>query len=175
MSRVCSCPPLLREQAPDQPQEPGKAGLQFGLAGDLARNIAEHPAEIGLELSELAPGSLELLGVGIALRGDQRPLADPGIALAKIDPGPLGLLDQANARLVNQIAQVTRANLPPCMDGTIAGVTRKVWATRIFKLTRYQILKVLDKTTLAFRRVLTKSYSSAGSEAKISRAWSIPG
>lgn len=51
--------------------------VQGCIAGDLATDVANGPAEIGLEPAQRLVGPLELLGVGIALVLDQRQLADP--------------------------------------------------------------------------------------------------
>ena len=52
--------------------------LQFGFALDLAQNVAENdPAEIGAQRLQRPVGALELFGMGIALMGDERPLAHP--------------------------------------------------------------------------------------------------
>ena len=53
----------------------------------LRATIAADPSEIGADGPERPVGALELLGVGIALMGDQRPLADPLIGLAQAHAG----------------------------------------------------------------------------------------
>jgi hypothetical protein len=47
---------------------------------------ADNAAEIGAQLLEHPVGTLELLGVGIALMLDQGELAHPRIGLAQTDP-----------------------------------------------------------------------------------------
>jgi hypothetical protein len=49
---------------------PGR--VAFGFADD----VAEDPAEIGAHAAQRPVGALELLGVGVALVGDQSVLAD---------------------------------------------------------------------------------------------------
>ena len=60
----------------------GEDALPFGVAVDLAHDVARDPAEIGADRPQRPVGALELLGVGIALVGDQRVLADPLVGLA---------------------------------------------------------------------------------------------
>jgi hypothetical protein len=52
-----------------------RTSLQRLVAGDLASDIADDPAEIGAQLLQRPVGALELLGVGIALMLDQSKLA----------------------------------------------------------------------------------------------------
>lgn len=61
---------------------PFEERVQFRIAGDLAGDVANGPAEIGLEPAQRLVGPLELLGMRIALVLDQRQLADPHIGLA---------------------------------------------------------------------------------------------
>ena len=63
----------------------GEDALQLGLALDLAHDVAHDPAEIGADRLQRPVGALELLGVGVALMGDQRVFADPRIGLAQVD------------------------------------------------------------------------------------------
>ena len=63
--------------------------LQFGFAPDLAGDVANDPAEIGAQRLQRPVGALELFGVGIALMGDERPLAHPLVRLAQLDAGRL--------------------------------------------------------------------------------------
>ena len=60
-----------------QHQRMGEDALQLGLAPDLAHDVAHDPAEIGADRLQRPVGALELLGVGVALMGDQRMFADP--------------------------------------------------------------------------------------------------
>src|SRR6202167_3180946 len=60
----------------------GEDALQLSLALDPAHDVARDPAEIGSDCLERPVGALELLGVRIALVGDQRVLADPLVGLA---------------------------------------------------------------------------------------------
>jgi hypothetical protein len=53
----------------------GEDALPFCVALDLAPDVARDPAEIGSDCLERPVGALELLGVRIALVGDQRVLA----------------------------------------------------------------------------------------------------
>ena len=60
----------------------GEGALQFSLALDLAHDIADDPAEIGADRLQRPVGAVELLGVGVALMGDQRVFAHPRVGLA---------------------------------------------------------------------------------------------
>ena len=60
----------------------GEGALQFSLALDLAHDVANDPAEIGSDRLQRPLGALELLGVGVALMGDQRMFAHPFVGLA---------------------------------------------------------------------------------------------
>ena len=60
----------------------GGGAFQFSLALDLAHDIADDPAEIGADRLQRPVGAVELLGVGVALMGDQRMFADPRVGLA---------------------------------------------------------------------------------------------
>jgi hypothetical protein len=68
----------------------GEDALQFGVAPDLAHDVARDPAEIGSDRLQHPVGALELFGVGIALMGDQRVFADPLVGLAQLNAGFLG-------------------------------------------------------------------------------------
>jgi hypothetical protein len=65
--------------------------------------VAADPPEIGADRSERPVGALELLGVGVALRGDQRELADRLIGLAQQHAGLLRQPHQPLARPVHQL------------------------------------------------------------------------
>lgn len=77
--------PLLKH-APGQIERSLEDGLEVVLAGDLARDIADGTAQIGPERAQRPVDSLELFGVGVALVFDQRPLADPHIGPAQVQP-----------------------------------------------------------------------------------------
>ena len=81
----------------------GEDALQLSLAPDLAYDVARDPAEIGADRPERPVGALELLGVGIALMGDQRMFAHPRVGLAKLDAGPPGQLRQTLAGSMHQL------------------------------------------------------------------------
>jgi hypothetical protein len=83
----------------------GEDALHLSLAPDLAHDIARDPAEIGADRPERPLGTLELLGVGIALMGDQRMFADPRVGLAKLNAG-------LPVQLHQPLADSSRATLP---------------------------------------------------------------
>src|SRR6266853_1205093 len=66
---------LLSTYAPRQAQEMSECGLKPGGAVDLAGNVPDDAAEIGLELAQRPVGALELLGMGVTLMLDQSELA----------------------------------------------------------------------------------------------------
>ena len=75
----------LLAHPPRPHQRMSEDALQLGLAPDLAHDVARDPAEIGAERLQRPVGALELLGVSVALVGDERMFADPFIGLAQID------------------------------------------------------------------------------------------
>ncbi len=84
-------------------ERPFEERVQFRFAGDLAGDVANGPAERGLEPARRLVGPLELLGVRIALVPDQRQLADPHIGLAQIQPRLYGQPHQPSARPVDEL------------------------------------------------------------------------
>ena len=84
---------FLIAHPPRQAQQPGERGLERGIAVDLAGNVADDAAEIGLELAQGLFGAVELAGMGVALVLDEGELADPRIGLAQLDAEPIGCLE----------------------------------------------------------------------------------
>ena len=58
-----------------------EAALEPMVAVDLAGNVADDAAQIGLERAQSPVGALELLGMGVTLMLDQGELADPRVGL----------------------------------------------------------------------------------------------
>jgi hypothetical protein len=58
-----------------QPQVGREKVLQFGLAPDPAADVADDPPKTGPDRPQRPVGALELLGMGVALMGDQRALS----------------------------------------------------------------------------------------------------
>ena len=81
----------------------GEDALQFGVVLDLARDVACDPAEIGSDRLQRPVGAPELLGVGVALMGDQRMFAHPRVGLAQIDAGFFRQLHQPLARPMHEL------------------------------------------------------------------------
>jgi hypothetical protein len=81
----------------------GEDALEFSLALDLANDVARDPAEIGADRPQRPVGALELLGVGVALMGDQRVFADPLIGLAQAHASFLRQLRQPLARPMHEL------------------------------------------------------------------------
>ncbi len=86
-----------------QHERMGEGALEFGLAPDFAHDVANDPAEIGSDRLQRPVGALELLGVGVALMGDQRIFADPLVGLAQFDARSFGQLHQPLARPMHQL------------------------------------------------------------------------
>ena len=57
-----------------------------GVVPGFAHDVAEDPAQIGSHAAQRPVGALELLGVGVALMGDQRVFADARVGLAQATP-----------------------------------------------------------------------------------------
>src|SRR5713226_2472823 len=74
-------PALLRAHPPAKAEQVSEAGLEPIIAVDLAGDVADDAAEIGLERAQRLVGALELLGMGIALMLDQGELANSRIGL----------------------------------------------------------------------------------------------
>src|SRR5713226_4040742 len=72
---------VLKAHAVRQGEEIGEAFLERLIAGDLAADVADHPAEPDAQELEGAPGTLELVGVAIAPDPDRGALGHPAIAL----------------------------------------------------------------------------------------------
>jgi hypothetical protein len=86
--------PLLGEQPIDQGEGAGKVRRQGLIAGELAPDVARHPAEKGLEPLDFTLGTVVLAGMQIRAGLAQRPLAEPRIALAQAEAVPGGEADQ---------------------------------------------------------------------------------
>ena len=93
----------LLAHAAGEHQRMGEDALQFGVAPDLAHDVARDPAEIGSDRLQRPVGALELFGVGIALMGDQRVFADPLVGLAQLNAGFLGQPHQPLARPMHEL------------------------------------------------------------------------
>ena len=94
---------LLIAHPPRQAQQGGERGLERGLAVDLAGNVPDDAAEIGLELAQGLSGAVELAGMGVALVLDEGLLADPHIGLAQLDAELLGQRHQLLASPVHEL------------------------------------------------------------------------
>lgn len=78
----------------------GEALPQRLVAGDLAADVADHPAQSDAQEFELAPSALELVGVDIAPDHDCGPLGHPAIALPQLHLVVLGQVHQLFERPV---------------------------------------------------------------------------
>jgi hypothetical protein len=94
---------LLRAYASRQREQRGELRLAPGIACDLAINVGNDAAKIGLELAQRAVGAVKLAGMGITLMHDQRDLGDADIGLAQLHVEPLGELDEFLAGPVHQL------------------------------------------------------------------------
>ena len=79
-----------------------KRSSSAGIAVDLAADVADDAAEPGAQEFELAPGALELVGMGIAPDHDGGALGHPQIALAQRRRLALGQADQLLDRPVDE-------------------------------------------------------------------------
>src|SRR5712671_3176005 len=74
-------PAFLLANPPAKAEQVSESGLKPIIAVDLAGDVADDAAEIGLERAQSPVGALELLGMGVTLMLDQGELADPPIRL----------------------------------------------------------------------------------------------
>ena len=88
-----------------------EAGLEPMVAVDLAGDVADDAAEIGLELAQSPVGALELLGMGVTLMLDQGELADPRIGLPQLHAQLFGQLHQLLAGPVQQLGVGREGNV----------------------------------------------------------------
>ena len=82
VQRIDLASALMLAQPAGEHERMGEGALQFSLALDVAHDVANDPAEIAADRLQRPVGALELLGVGVALMGDQRAFADPRVGLA---------------------------------------------------------------------------------------------
>jgi hypothetical protein len=71
-------------------ERPFQYGLEIGLPGDLAADIADEAAKSRSQEAQLAMMTLELLGVGIASRHHGGAFGDAQIRLAQLQPASVG-------------------------------------------------------------------------------------
>jgi hypothetical protein len=74
-------PALLLAHPPAKAEQVSEAALEPMVAVDLAGDVADDAAEIGLERAQSPVGARELLGMGVTLMLDQGELADPCLRL----------------------------------------------------------------------------------------------
>src|SRR6476620_11343240 len=96
-------PALLLSHPSRQAQQPGEFGIEAGITFDLAGNVPDDAAEIGLECAQSPVGALELLGMGVTLILDEGELADSHVRLPELDAEPFGQLHQLLAGPVQQL------------------------------------------------------------------------
>ena len=72
---------ILEPHPAGQGEQVGEALCERIVPGDLAADVADHPAEPDAQELQFAPGALELVGMGVAADHDRRPLGHPPIAL----------------------------------------------------------------------------------------------
>ncbi len=94
---------LLMAHRMGQRQQLGEGGLLAGVAPDLARDVAEHAAQIGPQCPQRPVGALELFGVGVTLMRDQRVFVDARVGLAQNDTMLPGQGHQFFARAVHEL------------------------------------------------------------------------
>src|SRR5258708_7796884 len=96
-------PALLRSHPSAKAEQESEAGLEPMVAVDLAGNVADDAAQIGLELAQRLVGALELLGMGVTLMLDQGELADPRVGLPEFHTQLFGQLHQLLTGPVQQL------------------------------------------------------------------------
>ena len=74
---------ILKPHPHREGEQVGEPLLESVVAGELAADVADHPAQSDAQKFERAPRPLELVGMGVAPDHDCRPLGDPHIALAQ--------------------------------------------------------------------------------------------
>ena len=94
--------PVLVADPLGQPQQRREGPAQALVVGGLARDVADHPAEPGAEEAKRPAGALELVGMDVAPDHDRRPLGHPQVALAQLDPMPLGQRHQLDQGAMHQ-------------------------------------------------------------------------
>ena len=72
---------VLKAYPVRQGKQVGEASRERRVAGDLAADVADHPAEPDAQELQLAAGPLELMGVAVARDHDRRALGHPAITL----------------------------------------------------------------------------------------------
>jgi len=83
-------------------EQRAEAVLERRIALDLAADVPDDAAEPGAQEFELAPGALELMGMGIAPDHDGSALGQTQIALAQLDALAFGQIDQLLDRAVGE-------------------------------------------------------------------------
>src|SRR5215470_11359132 len=95
--------PVILETYPCcQREQIGKALLERLLAGDLAPDVADHPAEPDAQELELPPRPLELVGMRVAPDHDRGALGEAPIALPQRHVMAPGEIDQFFQRAMAQ-------------------------------------------------------------------------
>src|SRR3979409_1844614 len=102
---------LLRSYPSSEAEQGSQAALEPVVAVDLAGNVADDAAEIGLERAQCPVGALELLGMGVTLMLDQGELADPRIGLPELHAQLFGQLHQLLTGPVHQLGVGREGNV----------------------------------------------------------------
>src|SRR5258708_4750904 len=104
-------PAFLLAHPPAKAEQVSEAALEPMVAIDLAGNVADDAAEIGLERAQSPVGALELLGMGVTLMLDQGELADPRIGLPELHAQLFGQLHQLLTGPVHQLGVGREGNV----------------------------------------------------------------
>jgi hypothetical protein len=83
-----------------QSEKVGEALLEPVVAGDLAANVADHPAQPDAQEFEFTSRPLELVGMAVPTDHDRRALGHPAIALPQPHSVAFGEIDQLLQRAV---------------------------------------------------------------------------
>ena len=94
---------VLGEHATRQAERLGEGLAQLRVVAGPPRDVADHAAQIGLQLAQCLVGALELMRMGVTLVLDQRQLADADVGLAQAQSM---LLRQPHQPLTGAIEQL---------------------------------------------------------------------
>src|SRR4029450_3828190 len=93
---------LLMAHTQREIEQRAKAIFERCIARDLAPDVTDDAAKPDAQELELAPGALELVGMGVASHHDGSPLGEASIALAQLDAFAFGQIDQLFDRAVSE-------------------------------------------------------------------------
>ncbi len=84
-------------------QRQGERHLDVGVAGDLAADVTDRPAQTRAQDAQFSPVAVELLGVGVASRHHRRAFGDAEVGLPQPHPMLIGQAVEAPDGGVQQL------------------------------------------------------------------------